>query len=100
MAVKLPPYHRFEQLPGVGKAVADDLRRMGFVEPAQLRDLDPQQLFEQLEAIDGPTDRCMLYTLRCIVYAVSTPLPDPARLQWWLWSDENLADQSGPPQES
>jgi len=91
MAVKLPPYSRFEELPGVGKAVAEDLRRMGFSEPSELRNLDPQRLYEQLEAIDGPTDRCMLYTFRGIVYAVSSPRPDPSRLQWWLWSDEHVS---------
>lgn len=88
MAAKLPPYNRFEQLPGVGKAVADDLRRMGYSVPAELRGLDPADLYEQLEFIDGPTDRCMLYTFRCIAYALSTATPDPYRLDWWAWKDD------------
>lgn len=87
MAPKLPPYERFEDLPGVGKAVGRDLRRMGYATPVDLRGRDPQVLYEQIEALDGPTDRCMLYTFRCVTYALSTAKPDAAKLQWWTWKD-------------
>ena len=87
MAVKLPPYDRFEDLPGVGKAVAEDLRRMGYATPAELTGKDPQALYEQIEALDGPTDRCMLYTFRCVIYALSTDKTEPEKLLWWRWKD-------------
>lgn len=87
MAVKLPPYDRLEDLPGVGKAVAEDLRRMGYATPAELTGRDPQALYEQIEVLDGPTDRCMLYTFRCVSYALSTNEPEAEKLLWWNWKD-------------
>ncbi|MBS1846689.1 MAG: pathogenicity locus [Actinobacteria bacterium] len=84
---KLPPYRRLEDLPGVGKAVADDYRRLGVVDAAAVATHDPFRLYEQLQAIDGPTDVCMLYTFRCAHYAASTPDPDVDLLAWWVWKD-------------
>lgn len=84
---KLPPYVRLEDLPGVGKAVADDYRRLGIDDAAGVAAWDPEQLYERLCALDGPTDRCMLYTFRCAHYAVATHNPDPTMLDWWRWKD-------------
>ena len=84
---KLPPYHMLEDLPGVGRAVASDYRRLGVPDAAAVAEHDPVELYAQLESLDGPTDRCMLYTFRCAHYAASTPEPDPALLDWWRWKD-------------
>ncbi|MBN1508980.1 MAG: DUF4332 domain-containing protein [Sedimentisphaerales bacterium] len=77
-----------EQIPGVGKAIAEDLRHMGITSARQLKGKDPEELYEQLCNFKAsPVDRCMLYVLRCAVYYASTPDPDPDLLQWWSWKD-------------
>lgn len=85
--MKLPPYESLQALPGVGPRVADDYRRLGITGPADVAAADPQELFDAIEALDGPTDRCMLYTFRCAHYAANTSDPDPALLAWWRWKD-------------
>ncbi len=54
-----------------------------------LSNADPEYLFDQLELLDGPTDRCVLYVFRCAHYAVNTPKPDAALLNWWAWKHEH-----------
>lgn len=82
----------FQSLPSVGKAVAEDLWLMGFRSKDQFKDKDPELLYVKLNQIKGyKTDPCMLYTFRCIVYAVTEPNPDPSLLKWPAWSDKNLA---------
>jgi hypothetical protein len=78
-----------ENLPGVGPAIAGDLRRLGVDSPRQLEGEDPEQLFERLIALDGPTDRCVLYTFRAAHYYATTPDAevDPPLLLWWNWKD-------------
>lgn len=81
-------YSRLEDLPGIGPSIADDLRRIGVERPEQLPGEDPYELFDRLEAIDGPTDRCVLYVFRCAQYAVNKgPDGDPELLKWWSWKD-------------
>lgn len=84
---KLPPYRRLEDLPGVGKAVAGDYRRLGVDDAAAVAAHDPFELYDRLQSIDGPVDPCMLYTFRCAQYAASTPDPDHELLVWWAWKD-------------
>jgi hypothetical protein len=75
-------------LPGVGSSVAEDLIRLGFRSAEELKGQDPEALFRRLEELEGrPVDRCMLYVLRCAVYAVTDPDPRPDRLLWWAWKD-------------
>jgi len=90
---KLPPYTKLRDLPGVGESIADDYIRIGINDPDQIRDADPEELFDRLELLDGPTDRCVLYVFRCARYAVSTPEPDPSLLDWWAWKIER--DRAG-----
>ncbi|MHB1173352.1 MAG: helix-hairpin-helix domain-containing protein [Lacisediminihabitans sp.] len=85
--MKLPPYERLENLPGVGPSIADDYRRLGVTTTAQLADMEPEELFDRLEQLDGPTDRCVLYVFRCVRYAVRTAEPDHELLNWWKWNN-------------
>lgn len=85
----MPPYNALRDLPGVGASIADDYLRIGITAPQQLRDADPQHLFDQLELLDGPTDHCVLYVFRCAHYAVNTLEPDPTLLDWWAWKDNH-----------
>jgi hypothetical protein len=78
-----------EQIPGVGKSVAEDLRHLGITSARQLKGKSPEKLYKRLCNFKAsPVDRCMLYVLRCAVYYASTPDPDPNLLKWWNWKDE------------
>ncbi|RPJ39437.1 MAG: pathogenicity locus [Planctomycetaceae bacterium] len=77
-----------ELIPGVGKSIAEDLRRLGITRVGQLKGKDPEKLYRKLCNFKAsPVDRCMLYVLRCAVYYASTEDPDPERLKWWNWKD-------------
>ncbi len=66
-----------EQIPGVGKAIAEDLNHLGIHQVQELRNQDPEILYRQLCDYEGkPVDRCMLYALCCMCCDVrSTMLP-------------------------
>ncbi len=38
----------------------------------------------------GYMDRCVLYSFRCAVYAVTSGDKDPERAKWWNWKDREL----------
>jgi len=81
----------FQTLPGVGKSIAEDLWKMGFRSIDELKNKDPERLYEQLNKQTGTTvDRCMLYVFRCIAYFVKETKHKPELLNWWNWSDKNL----------
>ncbi len=73
-------------IPGVGKSIASDLNGIGIYSVTQLRNKNPQDLYEQLCKKQGiKIDRCMLYVMRCAVYYASTKNTSPAKLKWWNW---------------
>jgi hypothetical protein len=75
-------------IPGVGTAVARDLRRLGIRRVADLKDQDPEALYTDLcEKTGKPVDHCMLYVFRCAVYFASRTAHDPEKLKWWNWKD-------------
>jgi len=75
-------------IPGVGKSIAGDLRDLGIARVADLRQADPETLYDQLCALHGVhIDRCVLYTFRCAVYFASEEQHDPELLKWWNWKD-------------
>lgn len=88
---KFPPYGSLRSLPGVGPKIADDYRRLGIDDAAAVAGADPEELYERIELLDGPTDRCMLYVLRCAHYAATTANPDAELLDWWKWKDDHAA---------
>ncbi len=76
-------------LPGVGKSIAKDLLSLGITAPEDLRGANPQELYDRLcEQAGKSVDRCMLYVLRCVVYAVNEAKPKPELLKWWNWKDK------------
>ncbi len=78
----------FEIIPGVGKAVAKDLENLGYRTVADLKNEDPEAMYERLCALQGiRVDRCMLYTFRCAVYFASNQTHDTELLKWWNWKD-------------
>ena len=79
-----------EQIPGVGKSIAEDLHHLGITAIDQLKGKDPEKLYRKLCDFNAsPVDRCMLYVLRCAVYYASNSDPDPELLKWWNWKDED-----------
>lgn len=77
-----------ETIPGVGKNIASDLRSIGIHSVADLKNKDPEALYNQLmKSVGSHVDRCVLYVFRCAIYYAETPAPDPERLKWWNWKD-------------
>jgi predicted RecB family nuclease len=75
-----------QAIPGIGKAGAEDLWNLGIRRVSDLRDIDPQTLYEQHCFQQGKqVDRCVLYVFRCAVYYASHDTHDPALLKWWNW---------------
>jgi nucleotidyltransferase/DNA polymerase involved in DNA repair len=64
-----------QTIPGVGKAVAQDLWNLGYKKVSDLKNKNPERMYEKLCEVQGMmVDRCMLYTFRCAVYyASNTP---------------------------
>jgi hypothetical protein len=76
------------QIPGVGKSIARDLYNLGIRSIKDLKDKDPQVLYDNLCLQAGiKLDRCLLYTFRCAVYFASNTQYDPKLLKWWNWKD-------------
>ena len=81
-----------QQIPGVGKSIAQDLWQLGFRSVADLRGQNPEEMYERLCVQQGThIDRCMLYVFRCAVYYASTDNPAPELLKWWHWKDKAQA---------
>jgi len=77
------------KIPGVGKSIAQDLRNLGIDSVQELKDKDPEELYDRLCDQQGvKIDRCMLYVFRCAVYYASTQTHDPELLKWWNWKDK------------
>ncbi|MHB1591469.1 MAG: helix-hairpin-helix domain-containing protein [Sulfuricella sp.] len=76
-------------IPGVGKAIAEDLWTLGIHRVGDLAGRDPQALYDELRLnAGGKLDRCMLYVLRCAVYYAGNALHDPEKLKWRNWKDK------------
>ena len=80
-------------LPSVGPSIAADLRHLGVHSIRDLAEADAEGLFERLKQITGHDhDPCVLYSVRCAVYAARTPEPEEHLLKWWNWKDRRLDD--------
>jgi len=77
-----------QQIPGVGPSLANDLWCLGIRSLADLKNRNPQILYERLCTLEGKhVDRCVLYVFRCAVYFASHTKHDPRLLKWWHWKD-------------
>jgi len=86
---------RLEEIPNVGKAIAADLRLLGFQRPDDLRGQDPYDLYDRINVATGQRqDPCLLDTfIAAIRYVEGGP-----RLPWWAFTAERkrtLAQRSG-----
>ncbi len=77
-----------EQIPNVGKAVAEDLRILGITRPAQLTGKDGLVLYHQLNKKTGVRhDPCMADTLMAAVDFMNGGKPRP----WWEFTAKRKA---------
>ena len=76
---------RLPDLPNVGKATADDLRRLGVDAPAQLADACPFDLYARLCRLCGQRlDPCVLDVFISITRFMQDEAPRP----WWDYTEE------------
>lgn len=74
---------RLEQIPNVGKAVAEDLRSIGITRPEQLKGKDGLTLYHKLNKTTGVRhDPCMADTLLAAVDFMDGGKPKP----WWKFT--------------
>jgi hypothetical protein len=76
---------RLEDIPNVGKRIADDLRLLGMEAPSQLSGKDPYEMYDRLCAVTGiRQDPCLLDTF---IAAVRFMNGGPA-VPWWAFTAE------------
>jgi len=72
----------FEVIPGVGPSIAADLHSLGFRDVDELKNQDPERMYEELmQKVGAPVDCCVLYVFRCAVYYASQQDHDPDKLK-------------------
>jgi predicted RecB family nuclease len=77
------------QIPGVGKSIAKDLQEIGIHKISDLRERNPEQLYDLSNKQKGVVqDRCLLYVFRCAVYFATEKTHDQKLLKWWNWKDK------------
>jgi hypothetical protein len=84
------PIKELMEIPGIGKSIAKDLWNIGIQKISDLKNKDPELLYNLSNRYAGVTqDRCLLYVFRCAVYYASTEKSahNPEMLKWWNWKD-------------
>ncbi len=90
---------RLEDLPNVGKAIADRLRLIGIHHPQELRGQNPLKLYEDLcRASQTKQDPCVLDTFMSVVHFIE----GGEALPWWAFTkqrkkilrEKNIQDNS------
>ena len=78
-----------EQIPGIGKNMAQHLIAAGFPTVASLRGQDPEEVYlRDCAAQATEVDRCALYAYRLAVhYANHNGVLPPDKPNWWNWKD-------------
>ncbi len=76
---------RLEDLPNVGKAMADSLRLVGIHHPGDITDENPYQLYEKLCVLTGCRhDPCVLDVFIAVIRFMNGGDPVP----WWTFTEE------------
>jgi Pathogenicity locus len=76
---------RLEDIPNIGKAMAQDFRLLGISAPNQLIGLDPYHLYEEIQRITGHRhDPCV-----CDTYIAAVRFMEGGKaLPWWHYTLE------------
>lgn len=84
-AKKAKDAKKLEDIPNIGKAVAEDLRLMGITRPDQLKNKDGLKLYAQLNKVTGVRhDPCMADTFMAAVDFMNGGKPK----MWWEFTSE------------
>lgn len=76
-------------IPSIGPKVGEMLVEIGISKVSDLRNQNPDELYEQVCAFRGERmDRCVLYHFRCAIYFATNEHHKPELLKWWSWKDE------------
>jgi hypothetical protein len=82
---------QLQEIPGVGKSIAEDLWELGIRRVADLEGKNPERLYlKRCAQVGMRIDRCLLYVFRCAVYYASTKRPQSQHLKWWNWKDRSI----------
>jgi len=82
-AVRASEVRRFEDIPNIGSAMADDFRLLGVAKPFDLARMEPMDLYRRLcEATGARQDPCVLDTFMAACDFMSGA---PAR-PWWHYT--------------
>jgi DNA transformation protein len=74
---------RLEDLPNIGRSIANDLRAIGIKSPAELRKRAPLVVFDDLKDTMGRRhDPCVFYTLLSVKHFFDTS----ESLPWWRFT--------------
>ena len=77
-----------EQVPGVGKKIAAEMRSIGIRSIEDLKGQHAEKLYKRLcDFKASEVDRCVLYVFRCAVYYASNSKHVQGLLKWWNWKD-------------
>lgn len=80
-------------IPGVGKSIAEDLRKIGIKSVDDLKGKNPEKLYQlSNQRIGMVQDRCLLYVFRCAVYFAEGG-SNPQKLKWWNWKDKKISQR-------
>lgn len=78
-----------QQIPGIGKAMSEDLYNLGYRQVSDLKNEDSEKMYSDLCKLEGVKfDPCVLYTFRCAVYYASNKNHDSELLKWWNWTSK------------
>jgi hypothetical protein len=97
MVTKEKAIKELMMIPGIGKSIANDLWKIGVKKVDDLRNRNPEELYDLSNQVVGVVqDRCLLYTFRCAVYFAKTDKrkQDPEKLKWWNWKDNDRKKSS------
>lgn len=84
-AKKATEAKKLEDIPNIGKAVAEDLRLLGIERPSQLKGKDGLKLYHKLNKLTGTRhDPCMADTFMAAVDFMNGGKPRP----WWEFTAE------------
>lgn len=83
MAFTIPT--RLEDLPNIGKSIANDLRGLGILTPQALARRSPLKVYLELGApMAQRHDPCVFYTLLSVEHFFKSG----ERVPWWKFTDE------------
>lgn len=83
--VRRDKLEKLEDLPNVGKAMADDLRLIGIDSPEQLRGRNAYEMYQMLcDKTRRRQDPCVLDVFLSVVHYMDGGEPQP----WWSFTEE------------